>query len=45
MSQVVKPKELRQTSYAKLVQMVGDQFVDAANKPTAATDNISKLQI
>ena len=40
MSQSVLPKEFRQASYAKVAQMVGNQPVSFANKPTAATDNI-----
>ena len=45
MSQAVQPKELRQASRAKVAQMVGNQPVSFTNKPTAATDNISKAQI
>ena len=44
-NQCVKPKDLRQASYAKVAQMVGNQPVSFTNKPTAATDNISKAQI
>ena len=45
MSQGAQPKELRQASHAKVAQMVGNQPVSFTNKPTAATDNISKAQI
>lgn len=44
-AQKQKPRAFQQTCQLKLGQMLGKQRLDPANKPTAATDNIIKLQI